>query len=145
MANDPKKSITPPTNAQDPAMPAQPATTQQQLAAQADASAQPALGPDGKPVPTVKAGDEPHAIENKASAGQGTTQEDADKAAAGNYRVLEPITYSSKDGHTKASPGDIVFLSAEDAVGLLKAKAVETADTSGLVGKPGESDPRKIQ
>ena len=138
MANDPKKSITPPTNAQDPQMPAQPAP-------QAPAATSPVVDADGKTVEPVKPGDAPRAMENKASTGQGTTQEDADKAAAGNYRVLEPITYGSGGGQAHAQPGDIVHLSAEDAVGLLKAKAVETADTTGLVEKTGDGDPRKIQ
>jgi hypothetical protein len=137
MAND-KKSSYPQTNAQDPQQPAQPAP-QQAL------PTPPVVDADGKTVEPVKPGDEPRAMENKSSHGQGTTQDEADKAAAGNYRVLEPITYAGTDGHTKANAGDLVYLSAEDAKGLLKAKAVESADTTGADEKAKSADPRKIQ
>lgn len=133
MAND-KKSSFPQTNAQDPQQPAQPVAVDQ-----------PVKDADGKTVQPVSPGDEPRAMDNKSSHGQGTTQDDADKAAAGNYRVLEPITYGGPDGHSKANPGDIVFLTADDAKGLLHAKAVESADTSGADQKAGATDPRKIQ
>jgi hypothetical protein len=138
MANDKKSSYPQQTNSQDPQQPAQPAP-QQAL------PTPPVVDADGKTVEPVKPGDEPRAMENKSSHGQGTTQDDADKAAAGNYRVLEPIAYGGADGHSKAVAGDIVFLSAEDAKGLLKAKAVESADTTGADEKTKTTDPRKIQ
>ena len=104
------------------------------------------LGPDGKPLEPLKPGDPEPSMPNAASTGKGTTQEDADKAAGGNYRVLYPISYGAKDGsYQQAKPGDIVFLAADDAKGLLASKAVESADTSGAETKPGETDPRKIQ
>ena len=140
MATD-KKSM----NAQDPGMAAQPAPG---VVAQPAATqpTPPVVGADGKVATPVAPGDDVPSIPNEASKGQGTTQEDADKAAGGNYRVLYPISYGGKDGgHQQARPGDIVFLSAEDAKGLLEAKAVESADTSGAEKKPGETDPRKIQ
>lgn len=126
-----KKSLTPQTNSQDADMHASPA---------------PSLGPDGQPLNPISPGDPEPAMPNKASHGQGTSQEDADKNAGGNYRVLYPVSYGDKDGsHQQAKPGDIIFLNAADAKGLLAAKAVESADTSGADTKPGETDPRKIQ
>jgi len=143
------KSNVPPQNAQDPKQAAQPAQPQQGHPAAAPVTPEGQTQPSGAPgqgeVKALAAGDPMPSVPNAESHGQGTTQEDANKAAGGAYRVLYPISHSENGQYRRYETNDIVHLSAEDAKAFLETKAVESADTSGADHKAGSADPRKIQ